>query len=227
MLSEVRRALSRKFGPAPAWAWLGVLTVAVVLWRQHKAAAAGGGQAAVGGLGVTPDASAYPVAPMPSGGGTAGSGGDTGGGDSGGGGAKPKHHPPKHHRKHRRGHRIRRTKKHHHRHPAHPAHGGRAPVASAPRRRSGPSLPPLADESPTLRAHGRFVGARMRFPVSPRQAMRGAARPQVPALEAAAPATAARPAAAPRRQPSAQPQHHRREAPMHRRARVHVGKRRR
>jgi protein TonB len=35
MIADIRNALTRKFGPAPAWAWLTALAGAVYLWRRR------------------------------------------------------------------------------------------------------------------------------------------------------------------------------------------------
>lgn len=40
---DFKGALTRKFGPLPAWAWLGILAVVVYLWRRRAAAQASGG----------------------------------------------------------------------------------------------------------------------------------------------------------------------------------------
>lgn len=55
MLTDIRAALTRKFGPLPAWAWLTIFAGAVYLWRRRSG---GGVAAATQDTGTSGDTSA-------------------------------------------------------------------------------------------------------------------------------------------------------------------------
>ncbi len=79
-LDRIKKALTRKLGPLPAWAWLGIGAVGLLVWRHfHPGAAAGGG-------------AALPSTPADSGSGFLPADNGTGGG--GGGGLPPPDNTP-------------------------------------------------------------------------------------------------------------------------------------
>lgn len=111
-MDKIKNALTRKFGPLPAWAWFGLLAVGVYYYRYKMSggAASGTGTGSVAPTGLqalAPDQSYYDpgsgdmftTPPTGGGGGDGSSGGSSGGGGGagGGGGGKKKHH----HRKRR------------------------------------------------------------------------------------------------------------------------------
>ena len=113
MFKDVKGALTRKFGPAPAWVWLSAFAVAVYWWRS-KHTPAGSSNTAAGvpagvDLGTLADLG-YTAVPTDQFGGGSGSGGGSGPG----GGKKPPRPKRRHHKPKPKGHK---TPKTHHRPP--------------------------------------------------------------------------------------------------------------
>jgi len=64
-VKEIGKALTRKFGPAPAWVWLALFAVGMLIFRflVKKPAPAGGGGPDVASVGPSVVAQPYPVYP--------------------------------------------------------------------------------------------------------------------------------------------------------------------
>lgn len=200
-MNSIKNALTRKFGPLPAYAWLGIAAVGIWWYRKRQAATGQTtGQSATGSI---PYVGPWGQQPYPIGGGGGGGngGGGNGGGGDGNGGPGPGggpppipigYKPPKHHDHDHGGDHG--GHKHHHDHDEkhHPKHKPGMKRERKEHTETGPRRHPATHQHSGTRADHHTTG-----PVPTTRARPGAApaktpRPQVKHTGSAHPNSARR-----------------------------------